>query len=286
MSDPVLVVPFNVNLLSHIDRRKVLVRTTSPAAIDDIKNITSKHNHLVCIHLESPGALTDLPLSESWIGIPIVTHVLKLGDIARIVEKLPTLRNLSIKVFFSSQMPNSFRETRILSSLMVASGIVLDHKNLDWASLNDLMHYAIYGRVKHAPIEPFYYIISHYSPTGLTDFRTIYLENPSHFLHCNENGQIALSQANLSKNEFITTLKDLDSFLANESLLKLTGWEHKFFSHQNTECTSCPAWRVCLGTFESSHRNNHECKEFFSDLMDAAEYVQEKEKKNPTLWQP
>jgi hypothetical protein len=285
MTEPVLILPFVPDLLAQIGRRRVIVRTASPA-VDEIARISGKHNRLDCIRLEFPGPLTDLPFSDSWIGIPVVACVQSIGEIARLAEKLPLLQSLSLQVYFYSEIPGSYRAARILSSLMIASGIVLAKNNIDWTLLDDLMHYAVYGKVKHAPIEPFEYMISHYSPTGLTDFQTIYLENPSQFLHCNENGELALSRAALLKNDFVATLKELDTFLADGRYQNLITRKADFFFLQDPECLSCPAWRVCLGTFRNGGKDMQGCKEFSSDLMEAAEYAQEREKKNPTLWQP
>lgn len=287
MINPVLIVPFNPDLLSQIGGRRVIVRTASPAAVDDIIGSSGKHsNRLECIRVEIPGALTDLPFSKSWIGVPIVAAVRKLGNLARLAEQLPLLRNLSLTVFLPSDTAGGYRDARILSSLMIASGITLSEDTIDWTLLGDLMHYAVYGKVKHAPIEPFHYIAAHYSPTGLTDFGTLYLADPSQFLHCNETGDIALSHANLLQKNFITTIKDLDTFLAGGTLPGLIARKADFFYRQNPDCLSCPAWRVCLGAFSRSRAAAAGCREFFSDLQDATEFAQEREKQNPSLWQP
>jgi hypothetical protein len=71
--------------------------------------------------------------------------------------------------FLDSTKKENYDAVQILSSLGIYSGIVIN-ENADWERLTDLMYYALYGRVTHAPIEPFQYVFDMYDRNRVVDY--------------------------------------------------------------------------------------------------------------------
>ncbi len=65
---------------------------------------------------------------------------------------------------------------------------------------------------------------------------------------------------------------------------RVLSWQE--FLLQKKGCAYCPAWRVCIGKFSSSYEKNPGCRDFFSDVMDAADYFKmQKKQSREELWQ-
>jgi hypothetical protein len=201
MSSHVLICDFNEKLLSRLKNRKLVVRLNDPRIITHAIKVVREKNIIHSIWLHSNNSLSDLSLDEpeNLEGVKLKIEVEELGEFREWIKIVPLLRELQSMVFLSETTPGSYRDLRILSSLNVPCGIIFGDKSPDWEALLDLMSYAVYGKVPHAPIQPFHYVISEYGPSKRTDFYSVYFENPSKFFHVDPMGRIAFSRKELEK---------------------------------------------------------------------------------------
>jgi hypothetical protein len=174
-------------------------------------------------------------------------------------------------------VPAAYRDLRILSSLLIPCGIVLREARPDWESLRELLSYAVYSQVPHAPIEPFHFVISNHASCKKIDFNSIYFDDPSRFLHIDKHGHVALSRKELDRGDHV--LNDLERLGEIQNcpsyVYRLNAWRELFLKPNG--CAYCPGWRFCLGKYEAFADN--ECQEFFNEWLEAAEYYQRKQAK-------
>ncbi|MBK7030570.1 MAG: hypothetical protein IPH45_15805 [Bacteroidales bacterium] len=271
----ILVTNFNENLLKSIRGKALVIRTSDLFSFRNIAHVVNEHNKLHCIQAIVKGNLTEIPVSEDWRDIPINLYVPSFGDIRTFIEKSGLWRNLSVRIFLSSSNPENFTHLQMIASLGIDCGIWFDKGTTDWQSASDLLHYAIYGKVPHGSIEPFVYLVDHYHPTEYTDFSSVYFNNPTRYLHMDSHENLALTAEKLVAGDFIGTLDELDIITEKPGYQSaLIAWQDIFMA--NEACSSCPAWRVCLGKFSATLDENPGCADFLNDVMEAAEFVQSK----------
>ena len=287
MINRILLIPFNENDINRFQGQSIVLK------LNDIEKITQTVEHvknlqidLKCILIKCQIPLVSIPFQEEWQDIPIALYVPSLGLFRDFINKLPILKKLNIKVYLTTSSKENYTSLRILSSLGINSVVVFDNKYLNWELLSDLMTYSLLGLVKHAPIEPFHFIASHYEPTKRTDFGAVYFEDPSKYLHVDEKGHVALSQKELKSGKYIAKeISELNEFLQSDKYIMRLG-EWKEFFLQTDGCAYCQGWRVCLGKFSKVSKKKSGCKKFFSELMDVVEQFQSLHNNKKETWQP
>jgi hypothetical protein len=204
------------------------------------------------------------------------------------MSRLQLIRDLNLRIFLNSDRKDNFTSLHILSSLGVNCGVGFGEKDVDWESLNDLMTYSVYGKARHTGIEPFQFVTSKYNPERLTEYNTVYFDNPQQYLHIDKDFNIAVSQKDLLKGNFVANgLEALNEIKANPKYEEaITHWQSFFL--QESGCAFCQAWRVCMGKFTNQIERNPGCQKFFTDLMEASDHFlasQHKQRKRE-IWQP
>lgn len=285
MSNHTIIIPFDENLLSKFRNNKIIVRTNAFNEIEKIFNSVEYKNNLHAIWIEIDDILSSIAFSKEWAGIPLVIYGNDLGSFRNFIRIIDLFKKLNIQIFFPSNNPNTPTNLKILSSLGIYSGIWFGKEKIEWESIIDLMHYAIYNKAYHIPIEPFHYIASNYQMTRFLDFSSVYFNDPTKFLHVNSNEQIALTCSELTNGNFIADgLESINDIEENESYKnRLTSWQDFFLKEEG--CAYCPSWRICLGKFSETSKDNSGCRDLFSDLIDASIFYQSQTKKNKgTKW--
>jgi hypothetical protein len=275
MSSHILVCPFSEELLSRIRGKKLAVRLNS---IDEIsfvsREVPRSGNHLHCAIYQTQASLSEIPFQEEWQHVPLVLTAADLGGFLAFAGHLPIVRQLNLMIRLPIECEENYTSLRILSSLGIAATVLFGKTAPLWDALTDLMVYAILNRAPHAPLEPFFYIASHYEPEGPIDFNDVYFENPSKYLHLNKDGLAALSGTELDAGKFIS--KDLDQLDAISECEDYTERleEMRRSSLRTDGCSSCPGWKVCLGKFCGFMDENTGCRQFFAELIDVAQRYQ------------
>lgn len=280
----ILVCPNSETLLSRLRGKPVVVRVSSEREIQGAHDRASGENHLHCVVLELKAALSEVPLSEERKSIPLSLHVQEMGDLKRVMRRLKLLRESNIRVFMPAGRSENLTSVRILSSLGVATGLVLASP-LDWDAVNDLMHYAMYTRILHADIEPFGYVTSAYEPRDFTYLGTPLFENPLKYVHVDEGENLALSADGLREGKWIAQgLACLPELTASpEYRASIHSWQGMFL--EDRKCAYCPAWRLCQGAYLADCDRDGNVLHFFEDFLAAADasYTARQE---GAKWQP
>ncbi len=278
MSSHVLVCDFDADLISRVRERKLVVRVDSASLLFDAVRAAQRNNILLAVWIEGAAPLADLDLSglETMRSTAIYLKVDGFGSFRDWITQVPILRMLSVLVFVDANVSNGSRDLRILSSLGVPTGIRFCEELPDWESLADLMSYSVYGKVQHAPIQPFQYIIDTFGPAKNMEFGDVFLENPSKFLHVDRNAQVFLSRSELEEGKAgLCGIDSVDEVYAMKPYVERVNSWREFFLKEDG-CAYCPVWRLCLGKFERFTGHDQGCRNFFSELLEAAEYHHEK----------
>lgn len=285
MSAHILVCPFDEGLLERLEGRALVVRAESIENVRRISQAVNRRNKLHCVLFKTPKLLSEIDFLEDWKGIPIALYAGGLGPLKATAAGLRTIRQLSMRIFLPAGGSAHYASLNILSSLGVACGVNLLDGPPEWKSLTDLMHYAVYGKASHAGIEPFHYLARNYGARETTDFASVYFEYPERYLHADRQGRIALSNAELRKGSFIAQSPDvLDTIDLKDNYLERINRRQDFFLKPDG-CAYCEGWRICLGKF-SHIADSGECKEFFTEMLEAVEFVKSKSDGKEELWQP
>lgn len=289
MREHILVIPFDEKLLGHLQDESLVVVSPGFEQIPHVyRTASERNNRVACVVVYSKGSLATVPFHESWRGIPIAIYAAELGPFKEFMARLPLIRDLNIRIFLSSDRKENYTALHILASLHLSSGIDFGEKNIDWEALNDLMTYSIYGKANHGPIEPFHFVATKYNPERLTEFGTVYFNNPQVYLHLDKDTNIAVSKKDLEKGNFIAMgIEELNSIRANPKYEEAIHHWQNFFLQQEG-CAFCQSWRVCLGKFSEQIKSNPGCQKFFADLMEGADHFMAKQHKQREreIWQP
>lgn len=272
MNNQILVCPFDKKLISKLSQKAVIVRTHRFDDIPHIHDCVNPSNQLLAVVVKTDLPLSRIPYQEDWGNMPIVIYASDLGLLREFLKKYEIVMKLNLNIFLPSSEGKTCINLHILSSLKICCGIHLDQGGVDWEQVNDLMHYALYSKTNHAPIEPFYYVAQNYHPRKYLDFNSVYFNDPSKYLHVNSQEQIAFTEEELSQGQFFAEgLESLAGMNDHEEYQKrLRAWQDYFLDLG--ECSSCEAWRICLGKFAESVKQTAPCKKFFSELMGASEF--------------
>lgn len=277
MNSHILVCDFDEKLISRFEHRNLVVRIDNFDVVNDVVKKVQEKNILntIWLHLDGPLSRLDITELEKSSSVRFYLEITGIGDFRESIEHIRSLRELDVIVVLAEDVPGTYRDLKILSSLFVPCGITFRNRNPDWESLADLLSYSVYSKVPHAPIQPFHFLMSNYNVQKRIDFAGSYFEDPSRFLYIEAQGCIALSKEELEKEEFISIdLKDLDNVTNLPSYTqKIEAWR-EFFLKPNG-CAYCQGWRICLGKFEKSTDKESGCMKFFGELMEAAEHYQE-----------
>jgi len=286
MTDLIIVCPGDEKLLAKLKRRRIVVPTKDEKAVHKIHREVSKSNDLHAIKLETEKSLSALSFKEEWVNIPLAIYAAEFGEYKEILPHLEQIRKSNARIFLSSQHEFNYTALRILSSLSINCGLYFNGGVLHWDRMNDLMHFAIYGRARHAPVEPFDWLASHYMPAAYTEYSAVYFDDPSRYIHINEKEQIALTGLDLSKGNFIG--EGIEALESIEENRKYTDWFSRRYDTMlgMNECAFCPAFRICLARFSYLRNKKKTCKIFFTDLQDAADYYYSKKNSGGNrVWQ-
>jgi hypothetical protein len=219
-------------------------------------------------------------------SIPLALWVPEIGSFKKVLGKLSVLRECNLRIFLPVHNQKNLTDVRILSSLGIMCGIYFEDtvKPVNWYLIDDLLCYDVYGRAEHAPIEPFFYAVSHYDPREPLFFTTPYFDNPTQFLHIDEDFHIALSRGLLENGDYFASgAEALDHIEEDEHYREALRRDENYFI-ENRRCAYCPAWRMCRGYFESYCKKDENCLQFFNDVLEAVEYKRNKNKR-PQVWQ-
>jgi len=289
MNQPMLVIPNSESLFSRLRGQSLIVRCFREEEIQGISQAAQGNFHLKAVWLSKDAPLSSARLHESWADVPVAFEVTGVGDIQTVINMCPFLRGHNIRILIPGTSQENFVGLRILSSAGITPVVTLPSQGIDWEALNDLLHYDVYARVPHAPIEPFAYAVDRFRNRQALDLGPVYFDNPEAYLHVDEQGHVATSQKALESGTFLGHIDDgLDKICASEAYYAgLKGWRQHFL--QDDGCAYCPGWRLCMGRcsdYLDQPPEQSPCQGFFESLFEAVEFAQNRQQENgPRLWQ-
>ena len=265
------VCPNHEALLNSFTGRAVAVRVDDPTHIlDAVANVRRSGNELFCVVVQTERPLSELEFSDGQLDVPLAVMVPAMGDFRALARKVVGLRRPTLRVYLPSNDPDNLSALRILSSLGILACADLVADANDWEAIVDLMTYAVLGRRPHAPIEPFSYVAESYDPHSSIRWGSIAFDDPSRYLHLDEEGRVALSRDALRRGEFFAdSIAALESPAAASVIAdEANAWRRYFVD--NHPCASCAGWRVCLGRFAENLPEDGGCARLFSELIEVA----------------
>jgi hypothetical protein len=281
----VIVCPYVPELLEKLENVEVVIHTDTFENVNEIIQTVSRYRFkLIALRIDSKLNLSAIPFDEFWCNIPIALYVNEFGDYYDFFKKLSLLKKLNIRVFLSSGYADNYNFLKILSSLGISSGIFFDTK-VFWENLSDLMIYSYYSKAQHEPIEPFNFLLKNYTYEALTDFGSVYFNNPMKFLHINTEEGVSYSSSECIKGEYVVKgIDKIDSIIDSpEYELKRYEWQNYFLENHN--CTFCPGWRICINKFNDANEYDPACKEFFTDLIEQCDSLTNQKQPKIKVWQ-
>jgi len=271
MSLPRIVCPYSPPLLQSFRGRSVAVRVDDAArAAHAAYDVAQSGNELFCVIVESRLPLQDISLSEELRGIPLAVMAPSMGRFRDASEKIKAWRNFNLRVYLPCDGAANITALKILSSLGVQSCALFGIGHDDWEAISDLMTYAVLGLFPHASMEPFSFIAKNYDAGDYLDWGALYFDDPKKFLHLDGEGRVALSRAEREAGQFVAgCLAECDAAPALAAVRERTrAWTANFLN--NTVCSRCPGWKVCLGKFSALLPEGSGCSDFFASMVEAA----------------
>jgi hypothetical protein len=265
-----LVCPNSEKLLGSLRGHSLVVSVSSAEEIRNAYSRASAESQVRCIAVTEDRPLSEIRLADEWGAIPLSLHVPEMGDFAAVLKELRRLKELNIRIFMPAGRAANLTSARILSSLMVPTGLTFAPP-VDWVALDDLMHYAMYTRTAHADIDPFSYVKSTYDPKEFTWLLTPFFENPLKYAHLDEDGNIALSAAGLREGAWIGRGAESLSTLRESAEYRhaVNSWQGIFL--EDRKCAYCPAWRLCQGLVLAACETDDGVFRFMDNFITAAD---------------
>ena len=239
--------------------------------------------HAVAIHSRIPLGIIEL--HEEWGRTPIALFVPAMGMFKDMVRQLGRLRTLNIRVYLAVDREENLKALRILASLGIPCAAEFGEGRIDWDAMTDLATHALLGLSPHGTIEPFEEMARQYRQTGRTEFRGVYFEDPTRFVHADEHGKLAFSSKDLGARYcFSEELSNLDTLTELPAYQQhLNAWR-SVFKDFNT-CSICAGWRICGGYVQNRVDDNPGCKAFAEEVMGLVERRAELRRNVEGVWQ-
>lgn len=283
-----IVARYDKALFSQFTERRLVVLLDSPddlsAVLDEAKRGKNKVTNAV-VRLKAP--LSSVLFSPDWSETGLSFYLETLDPIAYMIKKAKDLRSKKVMIYLPVHEDENLTKLRILSSLGIPCGFYFEsaEKPVNWDKVDDLMYYHVYSRLSHGPIQPFESVLSRYRPKENAVFHSVYYDDPGSYIHMDAHGNLALNRRDLENGIFIGQgLSDFDSIRENPKYTRyMTLWQG-FFTGES-KCGQCPAWRICQGVFLDTCEKDASCTKFMTDLIEAGDYRQKRQKKgNDNKW--
>jgi hypothetical protein len=244
------------------------------------KGLAKKNNVQGIVLDYSDGALSLIPFEEAPSQkYPMIIRVGAIGDFRAVTENLDFLKEHATFVF-PPDKPHYYRDAIILSSLGINSAVDLTMPGILWDELDAMVTWFNRRLEKNGALYPLSYLESQYNPREYLDMRTSLFQSPIHYLHADMEGNIYLTNKDLKENKPVGKGVDFVHQYPKSKLFSeiQNQWKSSFVSLN--PCSTCMAFRICMGAFSSSEADLKRCKPIISKLFQS---IDEKDHFNKKL---
>jgi hypothetical protein len=271
------VTPFNDAVIHSLAGQRMMIEISNPQEVRAIGQMLARQQcNLDAVILETSESVTSLPFDESWKTVPLLIRAPELGRVSRLLHHIPVIRGMSLRIMLPTNLDMNYISLRILSSMGIPSGFLLDGRSADWEQLLDLATYYYFSLMSPAPISPFDTLGERYVPGEGAPFGSALLDEPTiSYLYVNKVGQIAMSREDLENGKILC--HSIDGLAESEVMARLedeVNVPSRFFMASGA-CSTCPGWKLCRGRVAEDDGSVPDgCSSFFIELMDTIEEYQ------------
>jgi hypothetical protein len=287
MNLPILVSPFNLKILKNLIKKKVIFKVDHYSQIREVMEFSREYEiQLQNVLLISCQKLSEIDLDSTLKDLPIALQVGGLGRFRDFIKLRDKLSKFNLRIYLPAHTREECTTIWILSSLGFHCCAVMNPSSgseFDWNALKELAVFSMFPRKPHGDIDPFTFIGEHFEGNAVINFKTVYFDDPSRFLHVDEEGRLSLSPKDQKTGKYLNVqLEQYHLVLEQEEYKKsLQSW--KSFFIERTKCGQCEAWLVCNGFFTKNHAGSG-CLEVFREVLEGAETFKNQRKNFKRIW--
>ncbi len=279
--DITLIVPDNEQICSELPDVPLMIKFTGYNDYKEaFRSRYSKNRNVKGVIIDYHSyPISFCPIEEKEHTHPLYIYVNGIGDFRFIIDLLPVLRG-EFTFFFPPDKKESYRNVKILSSMGIDCGIELTGPSVLWDEVRLLIDTVARSIMVNGAVQPFSFIKKSYNPREYLDFNIPFLNSPLFYLYADDDMNIYLTKEDMASQrpagkgaEFVARYQESEIYKREKHRWK------EFFLTLNT-CSTCPAFRICLGKFSVNKNNIPLCKDCFSHFLSE---IDNKKDTNPKL---
>ena len=267
-----LIIPPHVHLFEELNGSVLFGYYPSYSNFLEVSENLNGRNNVLRRHIIdfSGQALSLLPLQKTETQSPIYLYAESIGDLFWVFDHLDLLRS-DYHIVLPSDHPNSYTSLKLLSSLGINCGIELAGSHIDWAKLEQLAGYVVNADIPRGKLEPFSFILENYDPKEYLNFNIPLLSAPLQYIYVDEEMNAYPSLQAMKNGQKIGSGKEWILDYPNSQTYRDLKFEWKDFFTTFNPCSTCPAFRICLGNFAHGETDLTKCKATFTQILEWVE---------------
>ena len=229
-------------------------------------NIDQYSDFVHSVILRSAAPVIFSGIKKEFGKIPLVVFSRELGSKKLFLKNTESYKIQNVKYYLSSALKENFFSVKMISSLGINTGIYFDEQ-IEWDFMYELIEYSVKNGKTNAELQPLSFIINNYKNKEI-DYNDVYFNDPLKYLYINKEDYIFLNYRNFIENKPFAAISN-DSFqsVMDKIALHIEN-EKKLLLADLNECSSCAAWKICLGKFSYINDKKNTCSKCFSLLID------------------
>lgn len=275
MNELTFVCPPDKKLISKIKDKKIVVVVDHASEIQSAVDVLSEvvtFNPVHALWVNDPQtSISDIMPQENWNRFHLSLHLKSLGEKIVFLENMKRFTALNVRFYLPISNIENIVSIQMITSLGFHTGMLfaekLDEKNIEM--LTDLCYYNKYMKACQGTIEPFNHIKGNYIEKSgfnlVCDIGELYYASPDKFIHVGTDGNLSVCDIFGHKTALGLSLEHWTE-LANNDIYRSLLEEQKQHFLQQTQCSRCSTWRICLGKFNNTPMQQY-CETFFDNIL-------------------
>ncbi|MCD7963752.1 MAG: hypothetical protein LUF90_09480 [Rikenellaceae bacterium] len=250
-----ILLTYPSKFIAHLQGFDYCLKINDPRKLTEI-NFLCSNGELsplkILVFIENEEELIEC---NKYSDLPLIIFLSKCQNI---------IDNISVPVFLNSEHKENFdacKKWNKEGGKARCGMYVKPGTKIRWDLLEDLR---LFGLNNQLNIEPFQHLTNVNFKRQMPHLQALYLNDPSHYMHVNEEGYYAFSLEAMEKKEYVGNLTDDTLVEIDKKWKKYMLEEYNYFLKDH-ECASCVSWRICRGLYGKG--KNCECSELFISLI-------------------